>query len=305
MRFRNWFESEEESGGPWAQEHPWLTRLGKVDYNKSQVNVFVEAMADKDKNAAGVYQQLTTRKLYKESNPRYNAPIANNLLIHNDLRLKNAVGVVETGIGKSNFRFNFRGENAGSISISHPPVIYDELDKIAMFGVIIHELAHAAHWSKDKRFKGAKIKYGFNSPKYTKHWTECYGYSQQLIALLEHIPDRESILSAFSQPSGQNPFDYEGNRHVYQKNSPFTLTPTLLEFAKTFLYHYQGRNEGILSKIAAPLITAASMLNPQPMLQPQAQPVMQQQVVSQKYEAANLIKQIVQKMLLRNFLIQV
>jgi hypothetical protein len=47
------------------------------------------------------------------------------------------------------------------------------------------------------------------------------------------------------------------------------------------------------------------MLNPQAILHQQPQPVIQQQVVSQKHEAANLIKQIVQKMLFRNFLIQV
>jgi len=303
MRFRNWFESEEESGGPWAQNHPWLTRLGKVDYNKSQVDLFIEAMADKDKNAAALYRSLL-RQSY--NNERYNAPIANNLLINNDLRFKNAIGVV-SDTKKSGFKFISMGKEAGSISIIHKPVIYDETDKMAMFSVIIHELTHAQHWSKDKRFKAAKVGYGFNDLKYAQHWTECRAYSQQLIALLEHIPNRQSILTVLTQSSGGDVFDYEGKQHPYTKIAPVSwqATPLLLDFAKEFLAHYQGRNEGVLSKIAAPFVIATSMLNPQAILHQQPQPVIQQQVVSQKHEAANLIKQIIQKMLFRNFLIQV
>lgn len=299
MRFRNWFESEEESGGPWAKEHPWLKRLGNVDYNKSQVNVFVAAMADKDKNALALYNSLNRRSY---SDERYNKPIANNLLIHNDLRLKNAVGKIETSFGE--FKFIASGEDAGSIHIQHPPVIYDEADKLGMFGVVVHELSHADHWTRDKRFKPAP-EYSFDDTKYQRHWTECRAYSQQLIALLHNIPDRQAILNVFNTPPKTDFFDFQGKQHPYTKVSPFSWSPSLLDFAKVFLAYYQGRNEGVVSNIAGPLVTAASMLNPQPALPAHSQPVMQQQVVSQKNEAADLIKQIVQKMLLRNFLIRV
>lgn len=303
MRFRNWFESEEESGGPWGKEHPWLKRLGKVDYNKSQVNVFVNAMADNHKNAAALWYIMNNRGS-SYSNERYNKPIANNLLIHNDLRLKNAVGKVENSFGE--FKFETSGENAGSIFIQHPPVVYDETDKLGMFGVIVHELAHADHWTKDKRFKPAPA-YSFDDEKYQRHWTECRAYSQQLIALLHNTPDKQDILKVFDRPIKTDFFDVQGQQRAYSKSSPFSwgAFPGLLEFAKIFLAHYQGKNEGVLANILAPLVTAASMLmNPQPGLPAHSQPVMQQQV-SRKNEAADLVKQIVQKMLLRNFLIRV
>lgn len=305
MRFRNWFESEEESGGPWAHEHPWLKRLGNVDYNKSQVNVFVEAMADKDKNAAALYQILVNRSSY--SNERYNKPIADNLLIHSDQRLKNAIGTVQfPQRGVSPFAFIALGDEAGTIKISPPPVIYDEVDKHLLASVVIHELTHADHWSKDRRFKPAKIRdeYGFNYVKYARHWTEARAYSQQLIFLLRTIPNRQTIVDAFSRPPGIDFYSHDGKELVYNNPAIFSWSPLLLDYAKEFLAHYQGRNEGILSNIAAPLITAASMLNPTMPPQTQPQPVMQQQVVSQSHEAASLIKQIVQKMLFRNFLIQ-
>lgn len=292
MKFQNWVEAK-----------GWFERLPKkpLDYNKSQIDVFVMAMSDKTKNAAALYRTLN-RQSYNDT--RYDKPIANNLLIYNDARLKNALGAIHNNVEQSIFRFWAEGDKAGSIEIIHPPVIYDETDKHLLSGVLIHELTHADHWINDKRFKPARFN-SFNSEKYVRHWTEARAYSQQLIALLHRIPNRQTILAALS---GLPSMDKFGEKEIpYRKVSPFswTMSPVLLDFAKEFLAHYQGRNEGVMSNIAAPLVTGASLLFPS-QNHPQQQPVgvMQQQVRSQSQEAADLIKKIVEKMLFRNFLIR-
>lgn len=291
MNFRNWVEAQS-----------WLEKLPKkpLDYNKSQIDVFVDTMADRNKNALALYSTLN-RRSYNDT--RYDKPIANNLLIYNDARLKNAIGAVHNNIDQSIFRFKTED---GSIDIIHPPVIYDTLDKHLLFGVIVHELTHADHWLRDKRFKPVKFN-SFNTEKYVRHWTEARAYSQQLVVLLHRIPNRQAILDAFNRSPTMDKFPSpEGSEIPYRKVSPFSWTssPVLLDFAKEFLAHYQGRNEGVLSNIAAPLVTAASLLNPGQQL-PKTQPTMQQQVMSQAHEAADLMKQIMNKMLFRNFLIQV
>jgi hypothetical protein len=305
MRFRNWFETEENN--PWSQEHPWLSRLSNFEYNKAEVYVFVEQMANKGANATAIYNSLRNQSVRQE---RYNKPIANNLLIYNDARLKNAIGEIHNS-DTSNFAFYAKGEKAGTILIAHPPVIYDDIDKHLLFGVIVHELSHADHWLKDKRFKPAKRpkwegdieKYRFDTDKYARHWTECWGHSQHLISILYRIPDKKTILDALNRPTTMDTYPWQGAK-PYVKESPFSLSPVLLEFAKEFLSHYQGRNEGVLANIAAPFVTAAAtMLNPATAEAP-PQGVMQQQVISQAHEAANLLRQIIQKMLFRNFLMQ-
>jgi hypothetical protein len=283
----------------WVEAKGWFERLPQkpLDYNKSQIDLFVEAMADKNKNSAALYRTLS-RQSYKDT--RYDKPIANNLLLYNDVRLKNALGAVHNNVGESEFKFI----TDGSIRIIHTPVIYDDLDKHLLFSVIIHELSHADHWLRDKRFKPTKFN-SFNSEKYVKHWTEARAYSQQLVTLLHRIPNRQSILDAFGRSPTMDTFTHGGKEMVYAKPAVFSWSPLLLDTAKEFLAHYQGRNEGVLSNIAAPLVTGASLLMPQSQMPQKPVNVMQQQVMSQAHEAADLVKQIVDKMLFRNFLIRI
>lgn len=290
MKFRNWIEAQN-----------WLERLPKkpLDYNSSQVNAFVDAMANKGRNAVALYSTIN-RIAYNDT--RYNKPIANNLLVFNDVRLKNAIGEIHNNIEKSEFKFFPDGEQAGSILIRHPPVVYDNIDKTLLTGVIVHELQHAADWLKYKNFKPTRFN-SFNSEKYVRHWTEARAYSQQLVEILRRIPNKKAIIDALSGHSSTEMFKYGGKEMPYPKHAIFSWSPLLLDYAKEFLDHYQGRNEGVLSNIAAPLVMGAASLMPSNQPQPPVN-AMQQQVMSQTQEAANLLTQIVQKMLFRNFLIR-
>lgn len=285
MEFKNWLEAN------WQEILP----KDELKFNKAAVDGFVNQMADVSRNAQAVFALLTRQSF--NSQPRYVGKIGNNFLTFDDPRLQNIKGDVTANVNASHFKFFHSGDKAGNIEIIHPPVVYDESDKHALYGVVVHELRHAQDWlNPAAKFKPVKY-YEFDVDLYNgENLTEARAYAEELKQLFIKVGSAKKILATFSQNPSIRPIP--GAAYLpsnvpqkYVKHSPFSLSPNLLKFAQELLFHFEksGVNEVFFPSFAGQVMQT---------------PAIQRSIEDERQKAATLVVKIIEKLLFRNFVIQ-
>lgn len=320
MQFGNWLENEDME---WATSekkqqkllsrtsrvaHRWGQQNGpRMEKNDPGIEIFVEAHADEWKNGEAIASDLARKEVYQI---RYNKQIAQNLLQTNDERLKSAKGVVSNH-HMPEFSFCIGADcEPGSLLIRHPPLAFDDVDKKMLDSVIVHELDHAADWLNPE-FEGVEPsgKYRFNWKKYADNIYEARAYYTQLMRLLKSFKGDVNKVEAALEgkrptpaftPQEKGTKDYYTQQNlISQPQSPFRLSPKLMNVARAFLSKHRKQNENFSKWVGAPLLAASTMF------QPAADKTVPSPVAQQQQDevqlAAKSLYEIINLLLFRNF----
>ncbi len=247
MQFRSWFESNTEDvewlAGHWYKNTP--SKEDRALFNEAAINNWVERHADEWLNGQAIKDSLTREVM----DPRYEKPIANNLLHTDNNRLKTALGTV-TNVLPPDFAFYMGGAEAGNLVIRHPPLAFSEVDRHMLASIIWHELGHAIDWLNPElqNVPVSRPHFKFNWRLYTANIFEARSYPSQIRYLMKRL---DGDVDKVEQVLNTAQF-------------PFKMDNRLLKVAKVYLRRF-GYNylESWASKIAAPVLGAASLFGGQ------------------------------------------
>lgn len=261
MEFRNWYIENDDQDHP-AGPDPRIVENG--------IRNIVEKMANNHLNVAGLIILITGKhQAYQEE--RAKGTITGSLLAVDDARLKTydaSVPLVEDN-PEYNYisKFIIDGDSAGSLVISHPPLLYDEQDKMLLDGMIVHELQHAIDWVKGESFDVRNPRMDMRGYLASIH--EARAFRSQLKRLMTSFGNPQLVMSALSRKARM--VSVPGLAGTYEQPSPFTWdSPILLEFAQRFLKEEFNYQENMVPAIGKALLAASSMM---PGLLPQMQQV--------------------------------
>ena len=297
MNFRNWYEVS------WTRserEHRLLKDPRILDGGIRKV---VNKMADNSMNIIGLTMLITgTHQTYQSL--RANDNIAGNLLKVEDENLKDytaSVPLVPDISDNYLCKFIIDGPKAGSLIISHPPLLYDERDKILLGGQFVHELQHAIDWLKGVPFKTYNPRVDVEA--YTQSIHEARAFIVQLKFLLKRFGNPQEVMAALTKKARIVDIPGVGSR---TQPTPFRWeNEIILKFAQELLKSIE-LNEAVLPTIGKAL-TAASMLMPSAAPQMGRMPEVQPQVAKTQDPnaiadyALNGIQKLGKKFFLENF----
>jgi len=265
MSFKCWLENLENPDAiknPQSVASLWKKNLPTNDNlrNETEINHFVDVMADPEDNGQAIAIDLDRRAIY---HPRYDhKPISNNLLNTENEKLENAVGIV-TNQYDPEFIFYMGGNHPGRLVITAPPLAYDQTDRELLRSIIWHELGHAIDFIDPKYQKvNPSGHYKWNASKYAKHIFEARRYSDQLRYLMKraNIQDIEKALAGqrntatkltdLDKQLAAAPIDQKkqiqnqiDHLNKISSLSPFRIAPALLPVAKAFLNGFTTTKE--------------------------------------------------------------
>lgn len=254
----------------WIDREGWYEPTESIKYNESEINAFVNAMANPVKNANAINQIIQNLSF---TEIRYQKPLSTLLNIENP-RLQNALGAINTETG--GFKFYLLPPKAGNLEIIHPPVIYDSLDKTLLHGKILHELQHAQDWV-DPRFRQKMRprrlmgKYSFDMFLYAKSLKEARAWGRELAFLMRTLGANQ-VIAALNRPPKWDVV------MGYTKEPIFNIEQSLIPFAVDFLKNFDTKKESV------------NLL-----------PTQQVQTTGGERRAASLTAKIIKRMLFRNF----
>lgn len=299
LSFRKWLENLTDPNAiadPQQMAQHWKNNLPGDNSMKNEAGIkkFADDMSAACSGKPGGENLAHHISKYETPVLAYDEPIANNLINSDDERLREARGFI-TEQEDPEFSFYMQGDRAGSLLIQHPPVVYDESDKILIGKVIAHEVGHAIDWlDPNYHYVPPSGRYILNAEKYAENIHEARRLSEMLASLLREVGSFNKTMD------------------MLQKPGPFVLPPALAPVAAQFLFTFAKEHsikmESWQSWAAPLLMSAGATWAAQPAQAPTTptQPAHQMvQQVDNKAEAAktaaNLVKRIVKLMQLSNF----
>lgn len=304
LSFRKWLENLADPNAiadPNKMARHWKDNLPNDNphiKNEAGIKKFADAMSAACSNKPG--GETLAHHISKYDSPilAYDESIANNLINSEDERLREARGFI-TDQDDAEFSFYMQGDRAGSLLIQHPPVVYDEEDKILINKIITHEVGHAIDWLDPQyQYVPPSGRYIMNAEKYAENIHEARRLSEMLVSLLKE--------------SGS----FNKTMEMLQKPGPFVLSPALAPVAASFLFTFAKEHSIKIEawqSWAAPLLMGlgATWAADATHVKPDAGPVQPTYQIQQQADiktdnartAANLVKRIVKLMQLRNFVV--
>lgn len=245
MNFKHWFESIDNPAEIAKHWHQNLPKEADVR-NDAQISNFVKVMSEPNLNGQAIALDLQGFTIHQS---RYDKPISNNLLTISNPKLKLAHGLVSNKKSPE-FSFYMEGNKAGNLIIQHPPIVYDQQDKILLTTIIEHELGHAADWLNPQYANTpASGHYLWDMSKYATNLHEARRLSEQLKSLLKKMNgDVTSVIKVlqgqrFTPEKVAQTTDKLQAKHLeVNPISPFAMNVELIPVAKAFLYSL-GKNE--------------------------------------------------------------
>lgn len=240
FNFKHWLEAIDN---PEAIAQHWHNNLpNDQDFrNPKEISHFVDLMSDPIMNGQAIALDLHKAIIHQS---RYDKPIVNNLLNIKNIRLKYAHGLVSNRKNPE-FSFYMQGKNAGQLVIQHPPLVYDNEDKVLLTSIIEHELGHAQDWLNPKYENiPPSGNFTWNMQKYAENLHEARRLSDQLRSLLIKLNNKEAVLKVLRgqrfTPDKMINKDSNQLKHMeLNPVSPFALNKELLPVAQAFLNIYK------------------------------------------------------------------
>jgi hypothetical protein len=267
MNFQGWYESVLSRV---EKEHPVLQ---DPRINEVAIMRVVRKMADNSLNVIAL-TKFITKSQQPYNSLRDNGPIARNLIKIDDERLGEytaSVEIVQDDPAHYLCKFIVDGPKAGSLVVSHPPLLYDNQDKELLFGQFVHEMDHAIHWVKGANFNVHNPRVDIDAYLHTIH--EAKAFIVQLKLLLKRFGNSQEVMAAISRKA--RIVSVPGVAKGYLQPAPFRWeNETLLQFAQELLKTIE-LNEAIIPTIGKALVAASAMmpnLMPQMAKMPEIQP---------------------------------